>query len=238
MTDPAISPASKKTGPAGAKAFSAWLQNDLSNGALQVGVKLPPERLLGQQFGISRGTVRRVLTQFIQRGLITQSVGSGTFVSATLAPAGTKTADIPSPLRTSPAELMEARLLIEPLMPALIVRNATADDFQVMMNCLDQSENAATAADFEHWDGELHRSFALATHNSFFIHILELSNRVREEGEWGRLKMKSLTPERREQYCEQHRAIVQALVSRDLGQAKSHMQEHLNQIWKNLFGEN
>lgn len=238
MTHPAIGPTSAKTGPAGAKAFSAWLQTNLSNGALQVGVKLPPERTLGEQFNISRGTVRRVLAQFLQRGLITQSVGSGTFVSATLAPASAKPGGVLPPLRTSPAELMEARLLIEPLMPALIVRNATADDFQTMMNCLDQSENATAAADFEHWDGELHRSFALATHNSFFIHILELSNRVREEGEWGRLKMKSLTPERRNQYCDQHRAIVQALVNRDLEQAKSHMQEHLNQIWKNLFGEN
>jgi len=235
MTDHLPSP---QQGIQGAQAFSDWLANGLSNGTLHVGVKLAPERQLSAQFRISRGTVRRVLARFRERGLIEQTVGSGTFVASTLASVSAPTSPAQPGLRTSPAELMEARLLIEPLMPALIVRNATSADFDAMLNALVKSENAATPEEFEHWDGELHRSFALATHNSFFAHILELANRVREEGEWGRLKLKSLTDERRTQYCRQHRAIVEALVHRDRDQAKALMQEHLNQIRSNLFDEN
>ena len=130
---------------------------------------------------------------------------------------------------------MEARLLIEPLMPALIARNANAADFARMQQCVEESEIAASIEAFEHWDGELHKSFAEATHNSFFLQILELTNRVREQGEWGRLKRRSLTPERRAQYQRQHRAIVEALKDRDAVQARDLLLGHLQQIRQNLF---
>jgi DNA-binding FadR family transcriptional regulator len=90
--------------------------------------------------------------------------------------------------------------------------------------------------EFEHWDGELHRTFALATHNSFFLKVLELTNRVREQGEWGRLKRHSLTPERRKEYEAQHRAIVETLRDRDAEQAGQMLTGHLRQIQHNLFG--
>jgi len=218
----------------GAKELMQHLLGEISSGRLHVGVKLPPERELSQRFAISRGSVRRVLADLRARGLIVQSVGSGTFVAeGAQALAGDAT---PAPgVSTSPAELMEARLLIEPLMPALIARNANAADFARMQQCVDESEAAASIEAFEHWDGELHKSFAEATHNSFFLQILELTNRVREQGEWGRLKRRSLTPERREQYQHQHRAIVEALKDRDAAQARDLLLGHLQQIRQNLF---
>lgn len=223
---------------AGAKALSRYLHEGMVSGALQAGVKLPAERELSERFGASRGAVRRVLSAFRERGLITQSVGSGTFVSGTpgtLAPPGV----LPSYLdgNVSPAELMVARRMIEPLMPTLIVRNATAADFASMQHCLDQSEAAESIEAFEHWDGELHKALALATHNGFFVRILDLVQRVRDQGEWGRLKAKSLTAPRRAQYEHQHRALVGALRDRDAAGAAQLLTEHLDQIQLNLFGD-
>jgi DNA-binding FadR family transcriptional regulator len=227
----------------GAKVLASYLEDAILSGRLGGGVKLPAERELSDKFGASRGAVRRVLTSLKARGLITQSVGSGTFVlpGATAPVAGAASADVaPVPTRvvvqTSPAELMEARLLIEPLMPRLIVRYATAADFTKMVDCLERSEAAPSIEEFEHWDGELHKTFALATHNSFFLRVLELTNEVREQGEWGRLKRTSLTPERRREYEEQHRAIVEALRDRDAAMACDLLVAHLRQIQHNLFG--
>ncbi|MFP3243011.1 MAG: FCD domain-containing protein [Paraburkholderia sp.] len=223
----------------GAKALAAYLQDEIASGRMRDGVKLPAERQLSEQFGASRGAVRRVLQDLKDRGLITQAVGSGTFVlpgAAKALPAPEIVIDELSETQTSPAELMEARLLIEPLMPKLIARNATSSDFARMMECIERSEAAQTVEEFEHWDGELHRTFALATHNSFFLKVLELTNRVREQGEWGRLKRHSLTPERRKEYEAQHRAIVEALRDRDAEQAGEVLTGHLRQIQRNLFG--
>lgn len=224
---------------AGAKALSAYLRKEIASGRMHDGVKLPAERQLSERFGASRGAVRRVLQDLKDKGLITQAVGSGTFVlpgAAQSLPPRESVIDEISATQTSPAELMEARLLIEPLMPKLIARNATSSDFARMIECIEQSEAAETIEEFEHWDGELHRTFALATHNSFFMKVLELTNRVREQGEWGRLKRRSLTPERRKEYEAQHRAIVEALRDRDAEQAGEVLTEHLRQIQHNLFG--
>jgi DNA-binding FadR family transcriptional regulator len=221
----------------GAKALSRYLHEEILGGRLRAGVKLPPERELSTRFGASRGSVRRVLSDLRERGLITQSVGSGTFVSDQ-AEALVQGAALPRfDGNVSPAELMEARRLIEPLLPAMIARNATAADFTAMANCLERSEAASTIEEFEYWDGALHKAFAVATHNAFFMQILELMNQVREQGEWGRLKRHSLTPARREQYESQHRAMVNALRDRDAGQAAALMIQHLDQIQRNLFGE-
>ncbi|BDB29423.1 FadR family transcriptional regulator (plasmid) [Cupriavidus sp. P-10] len=225
---------------AGAKALAAYLAGEIASGRMGDGMKLPAERHLSEQFGTSRGAVRRVLQDLKDRGLITQSVGSGTFVrpgAAQSLPTSVRPGEDEelSASQTSPAELMEARLLIEPLMPKLIARNATSADFAKMVECLDRSEAAETIEEFEHWDGELHRAFALATHNSFFLKILELTNRVREQGEWGRLKQRSLTPERRKEYEQQHRAIVEALRDRDAHTASDALTGHLRQIQHNLF---
>ncbi|GGD89119.1 FadR/GntR family transcriptional regulator [Caballeronia grimmiae] len=225
---------------AGAKTLAAYLREEIASGRLSEGAKLPAERLLSEQFGASRGAVRRVLQDLKERGLITQSVGSGTFVrpgAASTFPARIRERAEPPPEdQTSPAELMEARLLIEPLMPRLITRNATGADFAKMIECIERSEAAQTIEEFEHWDGQLHRVFALATHNSFFLKILELTNRVREQGEWGRLKARSLTPERRKEYEAQHREIVEALRDRDTDAAVKALTEHLIGIQHNLFG--
>jgi len=221
---------------AGAQALASYLLTEIRSGRIPVGVKLPGERDLGERFSTSRGSVRRVLGALRDAGWITQAVGSGTFVAR---PAHNVSADWSDAGQlsdqTSPAELMEARLLIEPLMPALIVRHATRADFDRMHECLVQGEQAQTIEDFEHWDGALHQALAQATHNHFFLQVLALTNRVRQQGDWGRLKRNSLTPQRRTEYECQHRAIVAALEDRDAQQARDALTAHLTQIQRNLF---
>jgi len=234
---PAPPPAPAQPKAEGARALARYLRDGIASGTLRGGVKLPAERDLSERFGASRGAVRRVLAGFRERGLITQTVGSGTFVAETAAAddgAATLATAAPDG-NVSPAELMVARRLIEPLMPALIVRNATAADFAVMQHCIERSEAARSTADFEHWDGELHKALALATHNGFFVRILELTQRVRDQGEWGRLKARSLTAPRRKEYEQQHRDLVDALRDRNAAAAEKMLIRHLDQIQRNLF---
>ncbi|HEY0297061.1 MAG TPA: FCD domain-containing protein [Bordetella sp.] len=217
----------------GAKQLARYLAEGISNGTLAVGVKLPAERELSARFHASRGAVRRVLGELKDRGFIAQAVGSGTFVAAApaaAAPAFDGTGTI------SPAELMQARLLIEPLMMPLIVQYGTAQDFARMGECIARSEAAGTVEEFEYWDGALHEALATATHNNFFRQILALATQVREQGEWGRLKQKSLTAEHRAAYEAQHRSLVEALKNRDETAARQALGQHLRQIQRNLFG--
>lgn len=211
------------------------LLEHLKSGTWRAGHRIPTERALGEQFGLGRSAVRRVLAQLKDAGLITQTVGSGTYVTeqaSGLLPAlgGTPLAT------TSPAELMETRMALEPAIVELVVRNATPADFARMTQCCEQAEQATTLDAFEHWDGLLHEVIAEAAHNSFISTVFRLMNQARAQGEWGMLKRKSVTPERRAAYQREHRALVAALRERDLATALAHTREHLLHVRRNLLG--
>lgn len=220
----------------GAARLRQHLGEQIANGTWAPGVKLPSERALGAEFGLSRAVVRRVLARYLDDGVLRRDAGSGTFVARL--PRGGQHAALPRAAVTSvsPAELMEARLLFEPLLPALIVRHATPPDFARMQHCLDEAERAASFEEFEYWDGALHEALSQAAHNGFLTLTLRLMTEVRDNGEWGRLKREALTPARRARYEAQHRAIVLALCDRDAAAASAALQEHLRDVEANLFG--
>jgi len=56
--------------------------NDIENGHLAPGDKLPSERELADQYQISRMTARHTLTILEREGLVERRVGAGTFVSS------------------------------------------------------------------------------------------------------------------------------------------------------------
>jgi len=201
----------------------------IARGEFPPGSRLPTERELAQRFGVPRSTVRKTLAQLEADGAITRHVGRGTFIAGAAAPLAASVAD------TSPAELMEARLRIEPAVVELIVTNATAADFARMETCIEKAERAATLDEFEMWDAALHQALATATHNRFVSRILEMVAAVREQAEWGKLKDRIVTPERRLKYQEEHREIVRALKSRDAAAARLAVLAHLQHAHRNLF---
>ena len=202
--------------------------------SLAPGGRLPTERELARRFGVPRNAVRRTLAQLEAEGSITRHVGRGTFLAGRASEAALSAA---SAAHTSPAELMEARLRIEPALAELIVTNATASDFERMEACLEHAEKAATLDEFELWDAALHEALAEATHNRFIARVLDMVTVVRQQSEWGKLKDRIVTPERRIRYQQEHREIVRALKARDADRARVAILAHLQHARRNLFGD-
>jgi len=225
-----------KSSELSAAGLAQYLGEQIANGSFAVGVKLPSERELAARFGLSRGSVRRIIERYVADGVLRRTPGSGTFVASV--PRGEHRATLSRVAITSvsPAELMEARLLLEPLLPSLIVRHATPVDFARMAHCLVEAERAASFEEFEYWDGALHEALSQAAHNGFLSLTLRLMTEVRDNGEWGRLKREALTPARRAHYQAQHRAIVDALRDRHEQAASAEIRDHLLEVRANLFG--
>ena len=219
-----------------AAALHEAIQGHLRSGLWRAGHRIPTERELSQQFGVSRTTVRRVLAQFKEQKLITQIVGSGTYVCEGAGSLLSHDAAALNIDATSPVELMEARLLLEPAIVEMVVGNATPMDFARMQACCDRAEAATSLEEFEHWDGMLHEVIAEAAHNSFMLNVFKLINQVRAQGEWGLLKKRSITDARRTAYQHEHRSIVQALRQRDSGAARKATLDHLVHVRTNLLG--
>jgi len=214
----------------GVQEIRAYILETVAQGALGPGGKLPTERELSTRFALPRNTIRKTLAQLEAEGAITRHVGRGTFLADSGGfPAG-------SISHTSPAELMEARLRLEPTMAELIVINATPADFERMETCLDRAERGTSLNDFEVWDAALHQALAAATHNRFMIRVFDMATAVRHQTEWGKLKDRVVTAERRLKYQEEHRAIVEALKARDADRARAAILTHLQHARSNLFG--
>lgn len=209
--------------------------DSVRSGQWRAGDRLPTERAFAEKFRLSRTTVRKVLQELRRQGLISQTVGSGTYVTEQAAPIVQSWAsDIPA-MQISPSVLMEARLALEPAIIEMVIGNATSADFEQMEHCCARAESAGSVEEFEVWDGKLHEVIAQAAHNAFVSNVFKLMNEARAQGEWGMLKKRSLTPERRIAYQVEHRDLVRALKSRDPVLAKELAVGHLLHVRRNLL---
>lgn len=195
------------------------------------GSKLPTERELVQLLSSPRSAVRRALAALERDELVVRHVGRGTFVADDAA-----STRLRAPADTSPAEIMQVRSLLEPRIAQLAARAAHGVDLEHIDHCLRRGGAAGDHADFEAWDGELHRAIAGSAHNSLLLHLFETMNAARELPVWGSLKRRSSTPQRRASYHEEHTAIVEALHDRDPAAAGAAMAEHLQQVTAVLLG--
>jgi GntR family uxuAB operon transcriptional repressor len=190
------------------------------------GLRLPTERQLALEFGITRAAVRHALSYLEAEGHVSREVGRGTFLRATAGEAD----DV------SPADVMVARELFEPQVIPLVVRHATARDFADVERCLHGGEAAGSSEEFERWDDAFHRAIVVAAHNQLLLRMYDSIAAARNGPLWGNLKRSHDSPERRALYRADHRRIVEALEARELEQALEATRVHLDRVRANLLG--
>lgn len=59
------------------------IKDDIDVGIWKIGQRLPSERDLADEFGVSRMTLRQAITLLVEEGVLTRKVGSGTYVAST-----------------------------------------------------------------------------------------------------------------------------------------------------------
>jgi DNA-binding FadR family transcriptional regulator len=219
-----------ETGTAGM--VDSALRDLLQAPEMEPGRKLPTERALAAQLGVPRSAVRSALGRLEARGMVRRVMGSGTYVSD----------PSPSPdaedhrQDASPLEIMETRLLIEPKLAGLIVAHANNSDLEQIRTALCGGAATTDFAEFEVWDARFHQALAEATKNRLMIEIYRTITVSRHLTEWGEMKRRSITEERRQIYNSEHRAILDALQARDAGSAEAALRTHLLSVKSNLFG--
>jgi DNA-binding FadR family transcriptional regulator len=196
----------------------------IRSGKLPIGARLPAERDLCEQLGVSRLSVREALRVLESGGLIEIRLGShgGAFVTApTAGSAGQGITDLLSTSGLSAANVTEARILMELGVVPLVVARATATDLRELRELCDEEERtrrdgtytAAVSFGF-------HLRVATAAHNpavnmiteSLQEAILLSIQEARHEGNQG---------------VEEHRAFVAAIERGDTAAATTIMADHL-----------
>lgn len=208
------------------------ITSGVDQGRFGPGVKLPTERELVDLLDAPRSAVRRALAAMERDELVVRHVGRGTFVTDQAT-----TGRLRAPTDTSPAEIMQVRMLLEPQVAGLAARFARQTDLDHVEHCLHRGGAASDHLSFEAWDAELHRAIAKAAHNSLLLNLFDSMNAARELPVWGSLKKRSFSPQRRDEYHQDHTVVVHALRDRDPEAASAAMAEHLQHVTGNLLGQ-
>ncbi len=217
--------------------------------ALRIGLgadgRLPTERQLAQDLGVTRSSIRYALGILEAQGQVSREVGRGTYLRPPArqpgrdrvdrpdgAGAGRERADARSAF--APADVMLVRRLLEPPAMPLAVAWATAGDFAEMDRALAGGDRAASYEEFETWDLALHRSIVAATHSPLLMTLYSSIEMARHGHIWGNLKRRSASAERRNEYQADHHEIVAALKARDSAAAVQAMRSHLARVSDHL----
>ena len=193
--------------------------------------RLPAERNLAEEFGVSRGTIRSVLDLLEQQNLVTRQVGSGTYVTHREMIDQQEISRI-----TSPIEMVEVRIAIEPQMVRLAIANASSQDLDELNAALRQCESCGGDAElFARADTAFHMALAHCSKNKLIYWLYERISEVRRHSQWRHMKQKLLTPDRIDFYNRQHRALYEAIAARDTTTAAQMIKNHLYGVQDDLL---
>ena len=201
------------------------LRSSIVEGRLRTGTRLPTERALASRFGAARNTVRKTMNQLADEGLIIRHVGRGTFVARNRAGGAVAASDEPE---YSLGELLEARLMFEPMLAELVAERATEEDLAALSADLDALRNATTWTAFKEAKYALHLAIVRASRNNFLISMFERIISSRRAAGWGRpgghpLPISAV----REAAARDNAAIVEALRKRDGAAARELINTYL-----------
>ncbi|WP_114284945.1 FadR/GntR family transcriptional regulator [Candidatus Halocynthiibacter alkanivorans] len=208
------------------------LRDFLADQKLALNARLPAERQLCSELGLSRGKLRKALALLEAEGQIWRHVGRGTFIG-------------PRPVinlndveylseQSRPTEVMEARMAIEPQLAKLAAVHGTASNFAEMRRCQKRCHSAREWRVYEAWDNNFHQAIATATCNKLLISLFDTLNIVRRSTVWGQLRSTQLPPADHGSFAE-HEAIYEAIVGRNPDLAADHMRSHLKSVRDRTF---
>ena len=195
---------------------------------LQPGERLPSVDALAESYGVASPTVREVLRRLEATGVLEIRHGSGTYVLRSVEPMVVANPHAAAVNAASLANLLQARLLIEPSLARMAADGLDAASQSQLASALAQATSAPHSDPQAFQEGGLgvHRAIARASGNAVLADILEslLEVHSREQLQiqdlYGRLRH-DLTV---------HAEIVSAVTSRAADRAESLMQEHLEEV--------
>ncbi len=203
----------------------------IASGEWAVGQRLPGERQLAEDMGVSRVSVRAALQTLKTQGLLDAVQGGGTRVVANAACMDASLAQLVRANHETLADLAEIRGQIEVWAARRAAENATPANLAELAEVM-----AATEADIaagKHKtenDIRFHLAVAKASGSTVYMHVMGVFRGILQQMlDYHRYEMFP-TPEDDQTILGHHRAIVAAITARDPDQAASAMSAHLGWV--------
>jgi DNA-binding FadR family transcriptional regulator len=213
----------------------------IGSGEFPAGSRLPPERDLARQLGVSRPSVREALIALEVAGLVEVRIGSGIYVQPVDPTAGgkggkggAKTGNEGDGGATAgPFELLRARYVIEGETAALAAKSAKKAQVQAIEETLETMQHELDD-DKQPLGGDrmFHIRIAEATRKRRLVAVIEMLWEDRTGPLYKQLEHHYDSPALWQTAMAEHRAVLKAIAAKDVAGARSAMQRHLNQAYK------
>jgi len=197
----------------------------IERGEYSTGQRLPPERDLAKELGVSRPSVREALIALEVEGYVEVRVGSGVYV------VGKQPAPVAArlPADSGPFELIRARWVIEGECAALAAKSATKAQVRAMEEALDDMEAARDQGVMPlDADRLFHLRIAEATGNSALALAVQTLWDQRTGPLFLRLEHHFDSPGLWTVAIKEHRDIVAAIARHDAAGARAAMRRHMD----------
>lgn len=208
------------------------LRSLIAKGEFQPGSRLPAERDLARQLGVSRPTVREALIALEVEDVVDVRTGSGIYVVQPGTRAGAKAPAPYDPAEWGPLELMRARELVEGEVAALAARNAKRAQLAPIAGALDQMhEQAAAGIAPRAGDQAFHTAVAQACGNEVLRDTVQGYWQARSGPLFERLGDHFESPKSWKAALVEHAAVLEAIRAHDPAAARTAMQSHLKKAY-------
>ncbi len=205
------------------------------SGEFALGSRLPAERDLAVQLGVSRPSVREALIALEVEGMIEVRTGSGIYVQRTEPPNQPvhTEVDANTPAEWGPLEVMSARLLVEAEVAALAATHAQKADIKAIKAGLQQMKlEAARDQAPREGDEAFHEAIAQACGNSVLLDTVQRYWQARNGPLFERLGDYFEHPQSWQAAIGEHQQVLLAIETHDAKAARKAMQRHLRQAHK------
>jgi len=224
MTLPSIKPAKL------ADAVAEHIQQLILEGAIQPGERLLSERDLSAKLEVSRPSLREALDKLVARGLLVTDAQGTSYVSEAI---GRSLRDPLIMLMDNPdarGDCMEFRSVVEAAASGYAAERASQVDREAIESRFAAMIDAHEKNDVEEiarTDAEFHFAVYDASHNVMMIHLMRSLETIIRSNVY--LNRKNLYEHRveRESQLGEHRAIYDAIMTRDPDAAQRAAREHM-----------
>jgi len=208
---------------------ASQLKKAISDGIFRAGDRLPSERELAEQMGVSRPSIREAIQQLELQGIVEIVHGGGTVVK------NITEREIQKPMeifigddKQRVLELTEVRSYMEPLAARQAATNRTEEELERIRYYLEEMEQ-----DFEKGliryeiDFQFHTEIAAAAHNMIFLHLMSSIYQLINYSIKIHREQMFVSKEAQERVLNHHLRVFKAIQNKDPEAAEAAMKDHL-----------
>ena len=223
-----------------AESVAREILRDIVDRGLTPGTRLPPEPEMSEMYGVARASLREALRILEIHGLIRIRPGPGggpVVASISSDDLGQTLTFFLSASGTTFREVMEARLILEPIMARQAAERGDPEVHAALQAGIDRSRGVLDEGDEQYLDVTtgFHEIVSGASGNS----VLDLLTRSLKDIYVARFRSVIYTPDERAKLLRDHEVVADAIISGDGDRAEKLMREHMQEyvaVFEERFG--